>query len=145
MSYKNLIILNVGVYCYFVGGWSGSGVTFMMLQLFPAYKEQLVDYYGVSILTNLINLAVQVVFYCFYDGVPLFKNYKKNTMYDNLLLQYWHHFPSQPSILLPLIKTPPQRKQKDPQHEIYPICYETKGVQGRLSFCHYSGGFFVME
>ena len=88
LSYKDLIILNVGVYCYFEGGWSGSGVTFMMLQLFPAYKEQLVDYYGVSILTNLRNLAVQVVFYCFYDGVPLFKNYKKNTMYDNLLLQY---------------------------------------------------------
>ena len=55
----NVIIFNVGVYCYFVGGWSGSDVMFMMLQLVPAYKEQLVDYCGVSILINLRNLAVQ--------------------------------------------------------------------------------------
>ena len=34
----NLTILNVGVYCYFVGGWYGSGVMFMMLQSLPDYK-----------------------------------------------------------------------------------------------------------
>ena len=34
-------------YCYFVYGWYGLGVTPMMLQLVPAYKEQLVGYCGV--------------------------------------------------------------------------------------------------
>ena len=28
----NVIILNVGVYCYVVGGWSESSLMFMMLQ-----------------------------------------------------------------------------------------------------------------
>ena len=65
-------------YCYFVGGWFGSAVMFMMLQLVPTYNEQLIDYYGVSILLNLRNVAVQEVFYCLYGGVPLLKNHKKS-------------------------------------------------------------------
>ena len=28
---------------YFIGGWSGSAVLFVMLQKVPAYKEQFVD------------------------------------------------------------------------------------------------------
>ena len=64
-------------YCYFIGVWSGLALTFVMLQLVPAYDEQLVDYYGVSILLNLINLSVQAVFYFSYGGVPLFENLKK--------------------------------------------------------------------
>ena len=51
----------------------------MMLLLLPDYKEQLVDSYGVSILLNIKNLEVQAVFYCLYEGVPLFKNSKKTS------------------------------------------------------------------
>ena len=42
---KNVIILNSGVYFYFLRGWYGSGVTLMMLHSLPDYKKQLVDYY----------------------------------------------------------------------------------------------------
>ena len=71
-------------YCYFVGGWYGSGVTPVMLQPVPDYKEQLVDYYGVYILLNWTNLAVRAVFYCLYGGIHLF-NYRKKR-------PAWQHF-----------------------------------------------------
>ena len=63
-------------YCYFVGGWYGLAVMFMMLHLVHDYKEQLIDYYyyGVSILLNLRNLAVRAVLYCLYGDVTLIKN-----------------------------------------------------------------------
>ena len=64
-------------YYYYVGGWYGSAVMFIILQLVPDYKEQMIDYYGISILLNLINLASWAVFYCLYGGVHLFKIYKK--------------------------------------------------------------------
>ena len=64
-------------YCYFIGGWYGSGATSMILQSLPTYKEQLVDYYGVSILLNREKLAGRAVFYWLYGGVSLFNNYKK--------------------------------------------------------------------
>ena len=35
------------LFCYFVSGWSRSDVMFLMLQLVPAYKGKLVDFYGV--------------------------------------------------------------------------------------------------
>ena len=66
-------------YYYFVGGWYGSAVMFVMLQLVPAYKEQLVDYYGISILQSLRNIAVWSVFYFLYGGVPLLKHYQKKS------------------------------------------------------------------
>ena len=64
-------------YYYFLDWWYGSGVTPVMLELVPTYKEQLADYYGFSILLNLINLAVWSAFYCLYGGVYLFNNRKK--------------------------------------------------------------------
>ena len=64
-------------YCYFLAEGYGSAVMFMMLQSVPAYKEQLVYYYGVSILLNMKKIAVQAVFYFLYGVVPLFNNYKK--------------------------------------------------------------------
>ena len=73
----NVIILNVGVLLLFYGGWYGSGVTSMMLLLVSTSKEQLVDYYGFSVLINQITLTGLSVFYCLYGGFPLFKNYKK--------------------------------------------------------------------
>ena len=60
-------------YCYFVAFGSGSAVAFMMLQSLPYYNEQLVGFYGVSILTNLRHLLVRAVFYCLY-GVSLYLN-----------------------------------------------------------------------
>ena len=64
-------------YCNFLSGWSGSGVMPMALQSVPVYREQLFDYYGVSILLNLKNLAGRALFYYLYGSVPLFDNYKK--------------------------------------------------------------------
>ena len=64
----------------------------MMLQLVPAYKKQLVSHYVISILINLIKLAVQEVFYCLCGYVILFNNTKKNVMHDDILLQDEHNF-----------------------------------------------------
>ena len=71
-------------YCYFVGGWYGSCVRSIVLQSVSTTKYQLVDYYGVSILLNQINLAGRSVFYCLYGRVPLKKKYKKGPT--------WQHF-----------------------------------------------------
>ena len=71
-------------YCYFLAEGYGSAVMFMMLQSVPAYKEQLVYYYGVSILLNIINLAGRAVLYFLYEGVPLFNNYKKTSLIISL-------------------------------------------------------------
>ena len=91
------------IYCYVFGEWNGSGVTLIMLQSVPNYKEQLIDYYGVSILLNKRNLAGLAVLYCLYLGVPLFNN-NKNVMHDNIFMHNFQHFPSQPSIPISLIK-----------------------------------------
>ena len=107
-------------YCYFVGGWSGSAVTFMMLQLVPAFKEQLVDCYGFSILLNIRNSAVQAVFYCLYAGFSLLKVTKKR--------HAWQHFVALLT-LFPFMtiappftdKKPPHQKQHAPQHVLYPL------------------------
>ena len=47
-------------YSFFGDRWYGSGAISMIVQLVPSYKE---TYYGVAILLNLSNLAVQAVFY----------------------------------------------------------------------------------
>ena len=65
-------------HCYFGGGWYVSGDTFVMLQLVPAHREQLVDYYGVSILLDISNMLGQAVFYFLYGNVPLFNNNNKH-------------------------------------------------------------------
>ena len=71
-------------YYYFEGGWYVSAVTLMMLQSIPAYKEQLVDYGGVSILLNTINLSVWEAFYCF----------MRVSLYLRITKKYhaWKHF-----------------------------------------------------
>ena len=71
-------------YSYILGGWYESRLISMMLQLVLTYKEQLVYYYGVSILLNIINLAGRAVLYFLYEGVPLFNNYKKTSLIISL-------------------------------------------------------------
>ena len=56
---ENAIILNVGVLMLFEGGRYGSDITLMMLQLVPAYKEQLLPYYRVVIMLNINNIVGQ--------------------------------------------------------------------------------------
>ena len=76
------------------------------------------------------NLAFREVFYYLYGCVPLLKTYQKNIMHDNILLYSWHYLPSQPSLLLSLIKKTPQSKQQAPQQDMSPLWYKNKGGQG---------------
>ena len=63
----------------------------------------------------VLNIAKQnklngwAVLYCLYVGIPLFTN-RKNVTHENVLLRDWYILPSQPLILLSLIKNPPQSK-----------------------------------
>ena len=68
-------------YCYVVGGWSGSSVMFMLLQLVSAYKEQQVDNYGVSILI-IFKKRFEQSFIAF-KGVFLHFKTTKNVMHEN--------------------------------------------------------------
>ena len=92
-------------YCCFVSGWSGSAIIFMMSQLVHAYKEQLVDYYWVSILLNLGNIAVQSVFDFLYRNVPLFNTCKKTSRMTTFRFTIDIIYNSQPYLLLSLKKT----------------------------------------
>ena len=112
---ENLIILNVGVLLLF---WIW--IVWVRFNIHDVTdKEQLVAYYGVTILLNISNLADQAVLYCLYGVVPLFN---KKTSRMKFFVALLTSFPSTTFAPPFTDKKPPKSKQRAPKHNISPPC-----------------------